>query len=181
MNDSKDFIDENIEKYNINYQHGKLLNDLGLKLTDEKIQCQHIVHTSDFYNLSRNLFNKSLVIAFSDHPSSKILDVNGKNIDSTSPYIGWFKDSEFNVNDTLYLFETVLNSFRQRKKKKPISIYLIPDSYHETQDDADIVTLLFITKDHVMPDELIKYKIKPCNFDDDFINSKIKYVKLKMR
>lgn len=179
MNNSKDFID--IEKYNLTYQHGKLLNDLGLKLTDKKKRGQHIVQNSEFYDLAKYLFKKPLFMALSDHPNIKISDLNGKNIDSTSPYIGWFEESEFNVNDTLYLFEIVLNSFRQRKKKKPISIYLVPDSYHDTSDDADIVTLLFITEDHVIPDELIKYKIKHCNFDDDFINSKIKYVKLKMR
>lgn len=161
MNDSQKFIDENIKKYNINYQHGKLLNDLGLKLTDKKMRRQHIVHTSDFYKLSENLFNNSLFIAFSDHPSIKISDLNGINIDSTSPYIGWFERSEFDVNDTLYIFESVLNSFRKRKKQKTISIYLVPDSYHDTEDDADIFTLLFVTEDHVIPKEMIKYKVKP--------------------
>lgn len=155
------FINENIKKYNINYQHGKLLNDLGLKLTYKKMRRQHIVHTSDFYKLSEFLFNDSLVIPFSDHPSNQILDLNGKHIDSTSPYIGWFENSDFNVNDTLYIFESVLNGFRKRKKQKTISIYLVPDSYHDTRDDADIVTLLFITEDHVIPKEMIKYKVKP--------------------
>lgn len=172
MNESKYFIDKNIKKYNINYQRGKLLNDLGLNLTDKKIRRQHIVHNSEFYELTNYLFKNPLFMALSDHPSNKISDLNGKNIDSTSPYIGWFERSEFDVNDTLYIFESVLNSFRKRKKQKIISIYLVPDSYHDTEDDADIVTLLFVTEDHVIPKDMIKYKVKPNPFMEPVIEQK---------
>lgn len=55
MNNSKDFIDKDIKQYDLNYQHGKLLNDLGLKLTYKKIRRQHIVHSSEFYKFKNKI------------------------------------------------------------------------------------------------------------------------------
>lgn len=156
---SKWFIESNCKFYGINYQHGKLLDELGLKSLNTMSAHRHITDTFACYDLSRWLFHRDLYYAICDHPG-EVADLNGKRIDVTCPYIGWFEKSDFDVNTTLYIFESVLNYFRQKRKQKTISVYLIPDAYFETSDKADIVTLLFVTDDHVLPEKLVKYKIK---------------------
>lgn len=142
------------------YQHGKLLNNLGLTKYNGYSAGRNIINTKLFSTLVKHLFNKDAYLAICDHPDI-VLDLNNKPITVTSPYLGYFNHdlSVLNSKETVYVFQEVLNHFRKKKNQEPVTIYMIPDSYHDTRDDADIVTLLFTLPYHTLSDDFDDFKV----------------------
>lgn len=146
----------------MSYQHGKLLNELGFEQYKGDVSYVPINDTPAFTGLVRMM---NAYFAICDHPDI-ILDLNDNKLDVSSPYLGYFNDLG-KPEDVLFVLEQALNRIRKKQKLKPISIYMVPDSYHDTQDDADIVTLMFVLPFHKLPKGFEQYKIKSNNNVND--------------
>lgn len=148
------------------YQHGKLLDKMGFKEYEGIVPYIPINDTPVFTGLVRMM---DAYYAVCDHPGV-ILDLNGNKLDVTSPYLGYFNDIG-NSNDVLYKLQTALNYFRKKQGLKSVTIYMVPDSYHDTADDADIVTLMFALPFHKIPKDFDQYKVITINDIDDEVKS----------
>ena len=137
------------------YQHGKLLDELGFEQYKGDVSYVPINDTSAFTGLARMM---NAYLAFCDH-SDIILDLNGNKLDVSSPYLGAFDDLG-KPEDVLFILEQALNRIRKKQKLEPVLIYMVPDSYHDTRDDADIVTLMFVLPFHKLPKGFEQYKVE---------------------